>query len=140
MRDVQVSSRPSRGTTYGAGEEIKVRVGFDLPLKVAGSPQLALSVGDRLRQACYSGSSVSRSSLFFRYRVQAVDAAPGGIAVAADALSLNGGSIRSTAGISAILNLGSQSASRQDSKHRVDGSIVPDTRRIMSGQPHTPKA
>ena len=123
VKRLRVSSRPSNGTAYGAGEEIEVWVYFDLSLKVTGSPQLTLTVGDRLRQARYSRSGVSGSSLRFAYRVQAKDAAPRGIAVEADALSLNGGSVRSLAAAPAVLDLGTH-AFRRDSKHRVNGTIL----------------
>ena len=121
VREVQVSSRPSNRTAYGAGERIKVRVDFNLPIEVSGKPQLDLKVGDRMRQACYSVRSVNRRCLFFQYRVQAEDAAPGGIAIAPDALTLNGGSIRSKAAAPAVLDLGTQ-AIEHDSQHKVDGS------------------
>ena len=137
VRDVQVSSRPSNGTAYGAGEEIKVWVEFGVPLKVTGSPQLALSVGNHLRQARYSVSSVSGSSLWFAYRVQTEDAAPGGIAVAADALSLNGGCIRSLAAAPAVLDLRTH-AFKRNSKHKVNGNIstAPKVRDVqVSGRP-----
>ena len=123
MKALGVSSRPSNGTTYGGGERIEVRVGFDVPLDVTGSPQLELKVGDRVRQARYSVRSVDESSLFFRYGVLAEDAAPGGIAIAADALTLNGGCIQSTVGMTAALDLGTH-AIASDGEHQVDGSIT----------------
>ena len=73
-----------------------------------GNPQLALTVGSRTRQASFWSSSVYGDFLFFRYQVQSADADPDGIGIAADALTLNGGSIRSEAGTDAVLDLGAR--------------------------------
>ena len=139
VKRLRVFSRPSNGTAYGVGEIISVVVSFTVPVTVTGIPRLVLNVGEHRRNVWGRMSTSLSNSIFFKYRVQVEDAAPEGIAIAPDALSLNAGRIRSNAGISAIFDLGSQNASRQDSRHRVDGSIVPDTRNIMSGQPHARK-
>ena len=118
---VEIVGAPSNGTVYGVEEKIEVRVEFDLPIEVTGSPQLALQMVACTRQADYSGRGVSGSSLSFKYRVQPEDAAPDGIAISADALALNGGSIQNTAAGAAILDLGSH-AIRHDPKHKVDGT------------------
>ena len=120
---VWITSGPSNGKAYGVGEYVAARVDFDIPIEVTGSPQLALQVGACARQAGYSASRVDGSSLFFWYRVQAEDVAPEGIAVSTDALTLNGGSIRSTAATPAVLDLGSH-AIRHNTKHKVCGSIA----------------
>ena len=51
---VTIDSRPRKGDTCGAGEEIKVRVNFANSVEVAGSPALALGVGNRTRQVAWS--------------------------------------------------------------------------------------
>ena len=120
---VSVASTPLSGDTYGASEEIRVDVAFERTgtgaMMVRGAPRLALDVGGRTRQATFL--SVSGATLRFRYTAQAEDRDTDGIAVAADALTLNGGLIRDAAGNNAILGLGSHALGAQAS-HKVDGS------------------
>ena len=120
---VSVASTPLSGDAYGASEEIRVDVAFERTgtgaMMVRGAPRLALDVGGRTRQATFL--SVSGATLRFRYTAQAEDRDTDGIAVAADALTLNGGLIRDAAGNNAILGLGSHALGAQAS-HKVDGS------------------
>ena len=115
-----ISGRPSNGTAYAAGESITVWVRFTTPIKATGSPRLALTVGSRTRHASFSSASRDGDALFFRYEVQAEDADADGIGIAANALTLNGGSIRSPAGTDADLDLGSH-AIVNAADHKVDG-------------------
>ena len=105
---VSIASTPLAGDTYGASEEILVDVAFERTgtgaMTVRGAPRLALAVGTAPRQASFL--SVSGGTLRFRYTVQAEDRDADGIAVAADALALNGGLIRDAAGNNAVLGLG----------------------------------
>ena len=123
---VTIDSRPRKGDTCGAGEEIKVRVNFADPVEVAGSPALALGVGNGTPRVAWSErgwTSVCEggcNSLDFRYAVQAGDRDADGISIAADALALSGGSIRNRAGVDADLDLGGD-AVPDDSRHRMDG-------------------
>ncbi len=97
---VSIESSPPDGRgTYGIGETISVGVTFSEPVTVdetAGSPSLALTIGDRKRRAIYSNGSNTRH-LVFRYRVTDGDADADGVAVPADGLALNDGSIRDAA-------------------------------------------
>ena len=115
---VTIDSRPRKPDTCGAGEEIKVRVNFADPVEVAGSPALALGVGNGTPRAAWSERGCS--SLDFRYAVQAGDRDADGISIAADALALSGDSIRNRAGVDADLDLGGD-AVPDDSRHRMDG-------------------
>ena len=57
------SSPPDGRDAYRIGETISVRATFDQPVTVdqtAGSPSLALTLGDRERQAIYSNGSNTR--------------------------------------------------------------------------------
>ena len=120
---VTVASTPLSGDTYGASEEIRVDVTFQRTgtgaMMVRGAPRLALAIGGNTRQASFL--SVSGATLRFRYTVQAEDRDTDGIAVAAGALTLNGGLIRDAAGNNAILGLGSHAPGAQAS-HKVDGA------------------
>ena len=117
---VGISSSPSNGTAYGAGETITVWVRFTSRIRATGSPRLALNVGSRTRGASYSSRSRDGDALFFRYRVQAGDMDTNGISIATNALTLNGGSIRSEDGADADLDLGAHAITNA-SDHRVDG-------------------
>ena len=116
-----IGSRPQDGEAYGAGEEIRVQLDFSQPVEVAGSPMLAIGVGGQTRQASFS--SGAGQTLWFRYAVQSGDTDTDGISIAADALSLNGGSIRSAAATDADLDLGSRAIANA-AEHKVDGSIA----------------
>ena len=86
-----------------------------------GSPTLALKVGTGTRLASlFASGGTSRG---FRYEVQAGNADADGISILADALALDGGSIRSLAGTDAALDLGSHAIVGHP-KHKVDGSKV----------------
>ena len=114
-----ISSRPQNGTAYGAGEWIRVWVGFDREIEVSGTPQLALTIGSQTRQANHYATGVTFA--WFRYAVQSGDTDSDGIGVAADALALNGGTIQTAAGADADLDLGAWATLNADD-HAVDGS------------------
>ena len=118
---VGINVRPQDGEAYGAGEQIRVWLNFSQPVEVDGTPMLALGVGGQTRQASFSGGA--GVTLWFRYVVQAADRDADGISIGADALSLNGGSIRSAAGADAELDLGGH-ALADAAEHKVDGSIA----------------
>ena len=120
---VGIFSSPSNGTVYRAGEFITAWVRFTARIEATGSPSLALTVGDQMRHASYWAPSRGRTILFFRYRVQAGDVDTHGIGIAANALTLNGGSIRSEGGTDADLDLGAH-AILNSAGHKVDGSIA----------------
>ena len=91
---VSMVSTPSSAGVYGRGERIEVRVAFNLPVWVTGTPQLALQIGTNTRQASYV-SGRGTQALVFLYVVVAADKDTDGIALAsADALTLNGGTLR----------------------------------------------
>ena len=88
---VAVSSTPAMGDTYGAGETISLMVTFNGKVTVTGMPRLAFSLGAVTKQAAYASGSDS-TALVFSYMVVASDT--GNISWAANALSLNGGTIK----------------------------------------------
>ena len=90
-----VASKPVSGTSYRLGEAIEVAVTFGDRVLVntsQGTPTLALTVGTQTRQASYVRGT-GTTQLVFAYTVVAADSDTDGIAVAADALALNGGAI-----------------------------------------------
>ena len=117
---VKFLSSPQSGDTYGVGERITVEVEWSESVLVTGSPRLALTVGSNTRYAEYAGGVNPR----FRYTVGTADRDLNGLSVAAGALELNGGAIRSeSTSENADIGLGSH-AITDDSSHKVDGSIA----------------
>ena len=104
---VAIASSPAAGGSYKTGENIDVEVTFGFAVAVTGAPQLAIAIGTTTRQAAFQ--SVSDETVSFRYRVVAADFDGDGIAIGAGALTLNGGSIRTTGlnPVDAGLDLGS---------------------------------
>ena len=117
---VRIYGNPPNGVAYAAGEWINARVRFSIPVEVNGSPRLALNVGGRNRYAILHRQSSDGRELSFRYEVQPQDQDTDGISIPANALILNGGSIRSAAGVDAGLNLGTH-AITDAPNHKVDG-------------------
>ena len=105
---------PGDDNTYGAGEWIGVLVIFSESVLATGSPQVELDIGGTVRHAEYgiapSGmrpDSKARSSphpgLIFGYTVQQGDSDSDGIAIGANKVTLNGGTIRDEAKNDAVL-------------------------------------
>ena len=105
-------------SNYQSGETIKLLLQYPEKVAVTGTPQLALAVGGRTRTAGYDAAETAElrqawaadtaDVLVFTYMVRADDFDGDGAAVAADALRLNGGTIRTVAaGTDVKLSLGS---------------------------------
>jgi hypothetical protein len=93
--------------SYKVGDTIALTVDFDQAVVVddsGGTPTLRLETGSVDREAVYVGGSGS-STLTFSYTVQAGDASADLDYASTAALALNGGSIRSGAGVDAVLTL-----------------------------------
>ena len=118
---VVFNNRPQNGDTYLAGEEISVGIRFSQQVSITGRPQLALTIGVRTRQATTYQDSALMDFRSFRYTVQRDDLDENGIGIAANALALNGETIRSADGEDAILDLGTH-AIGNDPDRKVDGS------------------
>ena len=87
--------------TPDPGDSIQVGLTFDEAVTVTGDPYLLIDVGGTNRRAGYhSGSGAAQ--LLFRYTMLAGDDDDDGIAVAANSLTLNGGTIGATDGSTAV--------------------------------------
>ena len=93
VESVYVEFMPEDDSAYQLGEEIRARAAFDRAIEVTGRPQLALTIGTTTRQATYS-RVWGDARMEFLYTVQASDMDADGISIAANALTLNGGSIK----------------------------------------------
>ena len=121
VSSVSIWSRPVAGDTFELAEDITVRVTFDRPVDVTGTPQLALAIGSTTRQASYY-QTISERLVWFRYSVQSSDSDSDGISIGANALTLNGGTIKIKGGTTnATLGLGTH-AIANSTNHKVDGS------------------
>ena len=88
-------------------------------MKVTGTPQLTLKIGDADRKANWASGDGS-TSLVFQYTVGGTDTDTDGISIDADQLSLNSGKITDLPGNNATLT---HSALNTDSDHKVDGVL-----------------
>ena len=113
----------SPNTVFELAEPIWAVVYFDAEVTVTGVPQLALTIGAQTRQASFAGFYTRRSppGLLFRYPVGPTDYDANGISIGVDALTLNGGTIRSSDGTDALLSVG-RHAFANHSGRNVDGS------------------
>ena len=94
-------SSPLSGDTFGPGDQVNAIVHFSKPVVVTGDPRLVLQMGDQTRSVDLF--SVFAERLNFRYFVKASDRDDDGIGIPANAVRLNGGSIRDSAGNDADL-------------------------------------
>ena len=93
---------------YQVDDELLVRVTFSEQVIVNGKPQLTLNIGDETRTATWERSGFGD---FFTYEVQHGDQDSDGVSFGANAVDLNGGSIRDRAGNDAVLTHAADSAS-----------------------------
>ena len=117
---VSVVSSPASGDTYLLGETIRIRATFDQPVQVIGTPRLSIDMDPAAwgtKQAAYE-SGGDTSSLTFSHTVVEPNYSTQGIAVLANTLALNGGTIRSAA-THAEAELGHTSLGH-NSGHKVD--------------------
>lgn len=131
VRGVSISP-PSSGGTFKRGEIISIRVWYSRAVAVTGTPQLALMFGTQTRYASFRREppplritpgtpALASGPVHFRYTVAASDSDSNGISIDADALTLNGGTIRIQGGTTnAALDLGRHAISNS-STHKVDG-------------------
>ena len=125
---VAVSSTPSSGDAYGAGETISFTATFRGPVTVTGTPQLSFSLGGVTKQAAYASGS-DTTALVFSYTVAAGDNDADGISWAADSLSLNGGTIKFMTSVVAnrVDAALTHAAKTAQSGHKVDTAPVLST-------------
>ena len=119
---ISFAGRPAGGDTYVRGETIRVAVAFDRRVTVSGSPQVALLIDSGSRSASFASAGAGGTAVYFEYPVQAQDLDPDGIAIAADAIAVNGGSIRAADGVTGAEL--SHAALAADATRKVDGRIA----------------
>lgn len=95
VSEVAVASAPDRDA-YGQGESIELVVTFDEPVVVTGTPELALTIGERVCFADFTSSD--GAAVTFAYTVRAGDLDADGISIPADSLGTARGGIADAAG------------------------------------------
>ena len=119
---VSFVSDPGPDYTYKAGEVIEAGVRFNEGVTVDttdGTPEIILTVGTNARRAGYVRGSTNRV-LVFAYEVAADDADTDGLAIGANSLELNSGSIKQN---DSTVDAGlAHQALLDQSSHKVDGS------------------
>jgi hypothetical protein len=89
------------GAKWIVGQNVQVKVTFDLPVVITGTPYIGL-LSDGINKVLYLEGS-GGTSLIFSYTVLAGDIDNTGVGMAADAFVLNGGTIKSSSGVVAVL-------------------------------------
>ena len=118
VSDVAVSSSPKADATYGKGETIRVTLTFSEAVDVTGSPRLKIDMDPAEwgeKWAAYESGS-GTASLVFTHTVVEPNISTRGIAVLANTLELNGGTIQSD-GLAAQL---AHTGLGHDGNHKVD--------------------
>ena len=119
---VEVVSDSGQDRTYLLGDVIRVRLGFSEAVKVTGTPKLSIDMDPAewgTKRAAYEGAAGTAAlALTFAWTVVEPNWSPRGIAVLANSLVLDGGTIRSAAtGEAAALG---HSGIGHDAGHKVD--------------------
>ncbi len=116
VSSLAVTSGAGDDSTYAVGDSIRVTVRFSEDVVVTGSPQLELDFDGIARTAGFDGTA--DSTAVFACVVGEGDADADGIAIGADKLSLNEGTIQDARGNDATLT---HAAVAADAAHKVDG-------------------
>ena len=117
VSSVAITSDPGDDDTYAEGDTIQVTVTFSEDVTVTGTPQLELDFDGTAKTADYS--SANGVAVVFSYTVALDESDADGIAIGADKLTLNDGTIQDEAENDATLT---HAAVAADSGHKVDGS------------------
>jgi len=108
------------------GDVVSVTVTMDDATVVTGTPVMALTIGSASTNATYA-SGTGSTSLVFQYTVLANDADSDGISIAANALSLSGGSLADARGNAATLT---HSAVTDNASYLVD-AVAPSVASVV---------
>ncbi|MDE2903394.1 MAG: fibronectin type III domain-containing protein [Chloroflexota bacterium] len=122
---VAITSDPGDDDTYAKDDIIRVTLTFSEAVAVTGAPRLKIDMDPAhwgQKQAAYNGGSGS-TALTFAHTVVEPNFSTRGIAVLANSLALNGGSITSAASQTAA-NL-AHAGLAHDSGHKVDWQLAP---------------
>ena len=123
VRNVAFAGSVPEGGTYHYDAEVRVEVAFSRSVVVdtaSGKPRLALAIGTQRRHAAFVPSASTGTALVFAYRVQSADVDSDGASVGANALELNGGTIKAEADSTVSANV-THDGLASDLTRKVDG-------------------
>lgn len=120
---------------YNAGATLDFLVRYDVPVFVAGTPYLPLTIGVANAKAMYTGGSGTKE-LSFRYTVVPGDEATDGISTGT-ALELNGSNIVSAGGSNASLSLNGDRTLAGVKIHTLPPSVVLSVSQSQVNAPFT---
>ena len=103
--------------TYRINDKIFVDVWFSEEVTVTGDPQLALDIGGVTRMAVFDPRHTDGQNVRFEYKVRSGDEDTNGVAIPANALTLNGGTISAGSTAAAL----TRPAAADDPEQKVDG-------------------
>ena len=106
-------------TTYAIGDEVEATVTFSAGVDITGTPQLELDFAGTPKPAACTAAT-NTTTMVCSYTVVMGDTAPNGIAIAANKLTLNGGTITATGSTTNTAVL-AHAAVAIDAAHKVDG-------------------
>ncbi len=113
LTSIAITSDAGTDKTYKAGDTIEITVTMSEDTIVAGDPRIALLSGKYATYASGSGSN----KLIFTYTVATGDTDANGLAIVANALNLNGGTLTDTAGNTAVIT---HAAVADNADHMID--------------------
>ena len=127
ISSVAITSAPGTDETYARyftlvvnPDIVEVTVTFDGAVDITGTPQLELDFAGAAKAADCAAHGTDTTKLVCSYTVAENDSAPDGIAIAANKLTLNGGTIKRSGSttVDAVLT---HDAVAIDAGHKVDG-------------------
>ena len=114
---VALTSAPGADNTYAIGDAVEATVTFDAAVDITAAPQLELDFdGTAKAAACATGTNTT--TMVCSYTVAVGDAAPNGVAIAAN--TLTGGTIYATGSTTTSADL-DHAAVAINADHKVDG-------------------
>ena len=120
VSSVEFISDPSLPTYgYAIGEDVEATVTFSAAVDITGTPQLELDF-DGAPKAADCTAATNTETMVCSYEVAVNDSAPNGIAIAANKLTLNGGTITATGSTTLNADL-AHAAVAIDAGQKVDG-------------------
>ncbi len=118
---IEITSTPERGPTYGRGEIIKVKVVFDKPVAVTGTPFFSFRLDYPIWEIAYYKSGSGTERLVFEYCVASRDRDRNGISIRPNQVYRDGGSITAvSSGTDANLD---HAGLPDDPNHKINGCL-----------------
>ena len=118
VTSVEFTSTPPN-PAYAIGGVVETTVNFSAAVDITGTPQLELDF-DGTAKAASCAAATNTTTMACSYTVLVGDTAPNGVAIAADKLTLNGGTITATGSTTIDADL-DHDAVAIDAGHKVDG-------------------